>query len=66
MSEAQRCEAAWVHVCVCAARGGGREEKDGALNARLRSLDLIVGVGKPLEGLEQRRWFRSFILERSL
>lgn len=66
MSEAQRYEAAWVHVYVPHGGGGGKEEKDGALNARLRSLDFIVGVGKPLEGLEQRRWFRSFISERSL
>lgn len=53
------------HGCMCV-QHGGKEEKDEALNARLRSLDFIVGVGKPLEGLEQRRWFRSFISERSL
>lgn len=52
-------------ACVCAAQGG-KEEKDGALNAGLSSLHFIVGVGKPLGGLEQRRRFRSFISERSL
>lgn len=54
------------HGCMCVCSTGAKEEKDGALNAGLSSLDFIVGVGKPLGGLEQRRWFRSFISERSL